>query len=565
MATGPRNGDDFSVTATNGNDEDDNVPTEPNAPDSSATERREPRDETAANEAPKAKAETRDESRDRSSKQRVGRNPYIHLKSIYEQRKEAKRAAQASLEFWRAKDEERNHASRMSADERLEYASLWLTDLYGPSTVESLIRGIRSLGWQKVRSRPSDDLIEWIRDSRSRPGQWTSLGFVAPRDGSHFMADHIADLPDGVTGLFPSVHAVSEGMTALQIRFTFDDAAASELQDALTRDYQTYFSALPPVLEGVPWFRRWWRRAFRLRSPTWRSGYTIHDPDHQRRDAANAVRRERRFECSRWMRDHFPGALSQAATKAELPGAELLLTDREEPLTRTTKNFGAFQAAGLSDYFFAWRSDEWPAVRAIFPRDGRDPGSRAITFACRRGDAFRDRAGGDDQSRWAIAYRADDYVHGLAIRWAYSTLLSEHRERLTRLRDASAPLRSSRRPLGDLRQRRRLLATESLDAETASRHIKRVASDEGRFSWDVIELVEAEPPEGRRTRRLLPALRAAQLEQADELVEDLRLVVATLSTDSNLAGIMSNIRLQRLVVLLTVVAVAIAVWAAVQA
>jgi hypothetical protein len=113
-----------------------------------------------------------------------------------------------------------------------------------------------------------------------------------------------------------------------------------------------------------------------------------------------------------------------------------------------------------------------------------------------------------------------------------------------------------------------LLVTESLDVEVAAQEIRRLASSESEFHYDVIEFLEADPTlRGlpRAASNLVENLRTSQLTQAEELVEELRVLVGSLSTASNITAAISNVRLQRIVVALAAVSIAIASWAAVRA
>jgi hypothetical protein len=65
--------------------------------------------------------------------------------------------------------------------------------------------------------------------------------------------------------------------------------------------------------------------------------------------------------------------------------------------------------------------------------------------------------------------------------------------------------------------------------------------------------------------KLLESLRRRQIEEADELTEQLPILVGALASSSSITAAISSVRLQRLVLLLTAVSIAIATWAAVRA
>ncbi|MGH9195683.1 MAG: hypothetical protein ACRD1T_08090 [Acidimicrobiia bacterium] len=65
--------------------------------------------------------------------------------------------------------------------------------------------------------------------------------------------------------------------------------------------------------------------------------------------------------------------------------------------------------------------------------------------------------------------------------------------------------------------------------------------------------------------KLLESLRRRQTEEADELTEQLQILVGALASSSSITAAISSMRLSRLVLLLTAVSIAIATWAAVRA
>jgi len=222
---------------------------------------------------------------------------------------------------------------------------------------------------------------------------------------------------------------------------------------------------------------------------------------------------------------------------------------------------------GWTDY--GWKNYDWPALRLAYPRPFSSENERTLTFACKRSDSFDpEKVGAQDQSDWSIVQHADDYLQGLLLRWASSQLLYEHARRIAVLRDLSA--RNTRRhaTIKRLKEVRQLIVTESLDLEVAAHEIRQLASSELEFRYNVIEFLEANPTlrgHPREAHRLLESLRRSQLDQAQELVDELRVLVGSLSTASNITAAISNIQIQRLLLLLAAASIAVASWAAVRA
>lgn len=477
---------------------------------------------------------------------------------------------QDSLEFWRERDPEENERGRLPDGEEVHLTGIWVVELYLPSTIDQLIRGIEVLGWSRGRTHSDEDLREWIRVSRSQGGGgWTSLGLVSSPSRPHFASERVAELPSGVRAAFPYLYSVSSAMTALVILFVIDDERATGLIPILRADYATRLVPLQPWMGSSGAVKRIIRRiGWRLaRKTSIALRHSVLRPHDLRRRAAGQYLRERREACSDWVREHLPGAFSLGLGNRELPGAQLLITEVVEPLSEAIDAARwAYEATGLSGSYRAWRADEWPAVRLAFPDAFRDESSRTLTVACRRADSYDPATAHiQDQSNWSIAQYADDRIRGLLIRWGSSMLLAEHRRRLSVVRDllGAGPRRHS--AVRNLKRARELVAVEALDAEVTATEIKRVASDDLLYRWDVLEPVEARPIRSKSTSepaRLLESLRLGQIQEADELTEQLRLVMGAIASSSNITAAISSLRLQRLVLLLTAISITIASWAA---
>jgi hypothetical protein len=482
------------------------------------------------------------------------------------------RELRTSQEFWRERDPEENERGRLPDGEEIHLAGVWVAELFLPSTVDQLTRGIQSLGWSRGRTRSDDDLAEWVKSSRSRGGGWISLGLVSPPDSPHFMSERLAELPPGVRAALPYLHSVSSAMTALVILFILDDDAATGLTPILRASYETRLEATPPwlgrsgaimrLLKRIGWrlFRKW----------SLARSHSIHRPHDLRRTAAAQYLRERRQECTDWVGEHLPGAFSSGLAGFELPTAQLLTTEVAEPLSEAMdESREAYDATGLAGSYRSWRADEWPAIRLALPDTFFDDSSRALTFACRRADSFDPKTAHiPDQSDWSIAQYADDRIRGLLIRWAASMLLAEHRRRLATVRDLMGAGSQRHSAVGNLKRARRLIAVEAVDVEVTAAEVKHLASNESLYRHDVLEPVEAYPigrGGGGEPVKLLESLRRRQIEEADELTEQLQILVGALASSSSITAAISSVRLQRLVLLLTAVSIAIATWAAVRA
>jgi len=452
--------------------------------------------------------------------------------------------------FWQERDPEENAQGRLPEDEHIQVPAIWVVELYTPSTVAGLLAGITDLGWEYGRSR-SDSLAKWMSDVREGRGAgWTSLGLVSPPKDPHFMRERTALLPEGVSAALPVLMSVTPSVTAFVVAFLMEDDTADLLDEPLRASFST-------ATRRDPLFRPWHVVRYVFRNGSARFGHSVHSPDMIRRDRIQSSMRELESGCIDWVRGHLPGAFALAGST--LPTAALFVTEKVPPLSEEARDIRAFDGLAIDRNYDAWESDEWPRARFVLPRLWDGEGSRLV-FACRRRDAFPDRTGyPDPSSNWSIAQRADDYVRGLLSRWSLTCLLDGYHERLSALRDRTAR-DGGYRPVHDLKQLRSLARTELYDIAACAQEIEEFVESDQAYRHGVLKMTYAREVRGERLD-LLASLQSSQGMRAQQVQRESGLLQSTLSTSNDLSQTISNIRIQRLVVLLAVVSTAIALWA----
>lgn len=454
--------------------------------------------------------------------------------------------------FWRDRDPSENARGRLPNDEGIEVPAVWVAELYTPSTVGGLLDGIRDLGWEYGRSR-DDSLTKWMNDVREgRQAGWTSLGLVSPPEDAHFMSERVAPLPDGVRAALPVLMSLTPSLTALTIVFLLRDDAAASLDQPLRAEYMT-------TTHRDPLLRPWHVIRYVLANGEARFGRSIYHPDMTRRMEVRSCIRDLESSCTAWVREYLPGAFS-SLDDARNPTAALFVTEEVRPMSEEARSIRALDGLAINRDYDAWESAEWPGARLVLPRGWDDEGTRLV-FACRRRDAFPDRPGyHDPTSNWTIAQRADDLVRGLLSRWALTCLLDRYHQTLSALRDRTA-LNSRYRPVRDLKKLRSLARTTLYDIGACAHEIMEFAESDARFKRYVLEMVYAREVNGKKPD-LLNDLRSSQVARAQQVQREADLLRSTLSTSNDVSQTISNIRIQRLVVWLTLISLGVALWAA---
>ena len=454
--------------------------------------------------------------------------------------------------YWRDRDSKENARSRLPDDESVQVPAIWVAELYTPSTVGGLLKGIGDLGWEYGRTR-DDSLSKWMSDVREgRQAGWTKLGLVSPPGSGHFMRERTAPLPPKVKAALPILMSLTPSLTAFIVVFLFDDDVAASLETPLRDEFTT-------TIRRDPLFRPWHVIRYVLMNGPIRLGYRIYDPGMIRREAVKARLQELEDGCVQWVQRCLPGAFS-SMPGSRLPTAALLVTEQTRPLTEEASEVRAFDGLAINRDYDAWESDQWPGGRLVLPRGWDNEGNRLV-FACRRRDAFPESPGyRDPTSNWTIAQRANAYIWGLLSRWAVACLQDSYHEALSELRDRTAQ-EGRYRPVSDLKKLRSLARTTLYDINACSQEILDFVKSDRHYLYAVMEMTYAGEVRGEN-QELLDDLRSAQEQRAQQVQRDASLLQSTLSTINDLSQTITNIRLQRLVVLLTLASIAIAFWVA---
>ena len=464
---------------------------------------------------------------------------------------EIRQHERSNPDFWRDGDIGDNARGRLPDGEDVQVPAIWVAELYTPSTVSGLLKGISDLGWEYGRRR-DDSLTKWMNDVREgRQAGWTSLGLVSPSNAAHFMSERTALLPSGVTAALPILMSLTPSVTAFVVVFLFDDNVASSLKTPLREEFRT-------STRRYPNFHLWQVARHVLLDGPISLGYRIKSPDIIRREAVKSRLQEIEDACVHWVRDRLPGAFA-SLPGSQTPTAVLFVTEQARPLSEDTFKIRAFEGLAINRHYDAWESDEWPGARLVLPRGWDDEGNRLV-FGCRRHDAFPLRPGyHEPTSNWTIAQRSDDLVRGLLSRWSITCLLDSYHEALSALRDRTAH-DGRYRPIQDLKELRSLIRTTLYDIDACSQEIVEFSQSDSRYRHDVLEMSYVREVRGMKPD-LLSDLSASQNRRALQIQREAAILRSALSTSNDLSQTITNILIQRFVLLLTLVSIGIALWA----
>jgi hypothetical protein len=369
---------------------------------------------------------------------------------------------------------------------------------------------------------------------------------------------HDRDLPHGVDAVWLHLSYVTPALAMVVATFTLAEAAG-DLSPVLRRDFRTQhfdtrvrvYGRFGDVRERVPWSR-----------PARHGiGYSISHPVDQKRQACQALIRTHEQACSRWFYATFSGRFA-AARAEDRPAIRLLFTKEHVPYAERHAWLGP---VGLDFAVPLWRSTEprgWWLSEDRWPyRDGRF----AMTLAARRADvADQPSEGESTESNWYLTQQFASDQAPLAARHAMLALLALYASRLGDLRDTAGAKRFPRRPVRDARDLDEYLIRDGLDAATATSDLESFTEDLTRFRWGVPEFTEERGalPERVRPRdpmEYVPALRAEIRDRAARLASDTITATGNVRASAELRQAIANTTLQRITLVLALVAAITAV------
>jgi hypothetical protein len=471
-----------------------------------------------------------------------------------------KRAASEERNLLPERDTRENEKSRLPASEAVHFAGLVLAEAFTPSTVSSLYGALERLPTDRPDRR--QELLDALAQSRSgRAGGWQNLGVVRRAGPLWVMPDAFldADLPDAVDSAWLHLSYVAPTVAMLVATFTFTEEAG-ELSEMMRRDYRTQAFDVRIQVRGrfgkarsrIPW----------ARPARYGTGYSISGPDDQKRRACESLMRRREDDCVRWFAARFPGCFA-AAKPQDRPVVRMLLTKENLPYHDRSPSF---RPIGLDFAFPLWRSTDLEGWWLAEERPHWSDREHVTTLAARRSDvAELHKANGVDESNASLVHEFGDNGAPLAARQAIVALLSLYTGRLGALRDQAGVKRLFRRPVREARALDTYLIQDGLDAATVTADLEKVTEDLAWFRRDVAEFVEERNPNlplgGPDSAPLeyVPELRSRIRDEAASLATGIATTTANIRASAELRQAIANTVLQRVVVVLSLVAIVVAV------
>jgi hypothetical protein len=431
-----------------------------------------------------------------------------------------------------SREGEDNARSTPPPEEDIRVHSIWMMECFTPSTIAGLLRGLEKTGLdQDPISWASDHKpLAWVLRSRTGVwGGWTKVGRFS-RIATPWSIR--GPLPTGTSGVDLELHSVAPSVTVLIARFDLDDDLSNSLNVAMRRRYRARIVKRPK-----------------------RGTITEEPVDTVKLEAIRDARLALHRRCAGWMAENFPGVFArQPSSKKTHPAWTFISLTQATPFPPIDQSDVEpyLRILGLGQEIDVWRHDALPGIRIGAP--SRDDKQDEMTVAGRWDDLFSEdllkHRGG--KTPHAMSSLLHDELQRTFALWALGSLLRRYQAGVAKLRDelAQSTSRSTRTVRRRLKHLRAQLTSVSLDAQQTTADI-RLASKRPWFLRDALPLVPVESRfwEPNTTfHRVLDYREVSEvIEGSEKSLRDLLIAASSLEVAE------VNIRIQRAVLLLTIV------------
>jgi len=222
-----------------------------------------------------------------------------------------KKFEEQAVRYFSRKDPEDNAATRLPPGEQAVMPLLWVAEVFTPTTIDNLVKGIRDLTARMDQSSLStrkEDLADWVLSSR-RQGTFgfTPIAYVTPKGRKVFDSSVEGQVPAGIRYIHLQVLTLTSTTTVLTATFRLDQDRERQLEEILNQD----------------------RTTFARRSANGKS-FTTPNVGQQKAEAVDNWRSALRNDAVRWIADQFPGFFCGISSE-QLPTIGLLLTKNYAP------------------------------------------------------------------------------------------------------------------------------------------------------------------------------------------------------------------------------------------
>jgi hypothetical protein len=438
----------------------------------------------------------------------------------------------------RRHDDEENARTTPGEDEAVHWPTLWMAEIYGPTTVQALTDGLKRMGLPKRMEPGARGLLESLERGRvGRGGGWVTPGHFKRAGGKPNPGAIPTDLPVHFDSAQPFFFHVGGGVTVMIIGFHL----AEDASDVLNRLLNQWFTGdVRPE----------------------KSGQWIVGADRVKEEAIGGARDMIRSDAQNWIRRRMPGAYA-AGLADEFPTWDLLITAKD-PLFGEEAGRDWRETLGFGFVWDRWQSRNLSDLALCVPslHDHSAKPKPAFTGVLEDLLSLCDRPGGWPPGLAAVAHELVSDLPPLLAYWTLLSALEDQDQRFAKIRD-DLGRRQRWRAGKALRRLEEQVLPGSFDLQAIARAAKDVDTrrylgrEAPRFESAQALQERSEPPADPvaffdRLAALMPA-------QADTILSAAHDIVSATQTKSDILLARVNLRLQHIVLLLTVAVIGLTI------
>jgi hypothetical protein len=443
-------------------------------------------------------------------------------------------------------DVEENARVAMPDGEQIAWPCFWMAELYAPSQAKALAKGLTELerGTSSLFAHleePSD----WLHRARSWSGGFWRVGHFVNDKEAGFRRQKVG-LPDHFKSMHAELRQLAPGITVLLMQFALTDAAGASLNALMQKTFSTEVSRIKGHLGGE----------------------NIRGPEHRKQDEIEFVRSAYRDDARSWISRRVPGLFS-ALPAAKAPCWDLLLTERNQLYNDQPDYDERWRdCLGFGHALDQWQAANLPALR--FLRPGSEQAGVRPSLVGLQSEALAMLEGehmGSDIS--GLLQLVDRRVSDQLAVWTLLNALSAHEDQFTAIRDDLAAPPGWWQSGARLRRLRGEVMPLTFDLETlgnAARNDQALAPWVRQSATEfTLVMPEGKLPSPNAAGPLLQFLSERIRERGDQIVAQGREISEALRTQGELLLATSNLRLQWVVLTLTLAVGAAGIYATLNA
>lgn len=463
---------------------------------------------------------------------------FIQKIKDFSSRRSFRRSIQKSLkqDYHEERDSEELTKTVPPDSEEIEFHCTWVSEVYTPSGIDTLIKCLKRLGWDKPEGPilyPSN-LTDWIKQSRSsgRRGMRIDGGMILSHEDNRYhdglVSRRRGNLPAGVDYARLQLHNRTSSLTVVTIQFVFNDEITEVLNSLLKNT------------------------AYKTKVRYYSSGAEYKSAVEQKKQAIKEKREEIHASLYSWFRENLPGHFS-SSDPGIFPTVDLI--------TSRLYKHGDEDVSPPPDYIeliFGYDVDIWEREQSLELRISRIDTEKAVITLFGNFDEMTQISYDEFPRRDKRSFTGmfNGRFGSTIMLWAAHNLLLNYERQLSAIRDkAVSRIQGASDALKNLDSIRYHFLSISSDIRIVSDDMAVLSKVKRNYSDNIQDF---NPPYYLKKHfndypTFIELLRQRDEARTEQLIALEKRVNETIISSGNLASAITNLRIQRNVLCLTII------------